>query len=125
LKYYDEIPHVFGKHYLNRWLCSLKSKMNREEKELIGHKKEAQKLLKETKLNLRANNLNNISIVKHKLGSFPFRFLFDNISLFLEATFEVDLKPKFISYTNSTQYTASQANNNIFKENKKNNFILD
>ena len=32
LKYYDEIPHAFGKHYLNRWLCSLKSKMNREEK---------------------------------------------------------------------------------------------
>lgn len=29
LKYYVEIPHPFGKHYLNRWLCSLKSKMNR------------------------------------------------------------------------------------------------
>jgi hypothetical protein len=29
LKYYEEIPHPFGKHYLNRWLCSLKSKMNK------------------------------------------------------------------------------------------------
>lgn len=29
LKYYEEILHDFGKHYLNRWLCSLKSKMNR------------------------------------------------------------------------------------------------
>lgn len=29
LKYYDSIAHPFGKHYLNRWLCSLKTKMNR------------------------------------------------------------------------------------------------
>lgn len=87
MKYYEEIPHPFGKHYLNRWLCSLKSKMNKEERELINHKLEAQKLLKETKENLRSNNLNNTSYVKHKFGYFAFRFLFDNISLFLEATF--------------------------------------
>jgi len=81
---------------------------------------EAQKLLKEAKSNLRANNLNNISIFRHKLGSFSFRFLFDNISLFLEATFEVDLRPKFIN-----SLSGAPLNNNIFKDNKKNNFILD
>ena len=54
-------------------------------------------MLKEAKAKLRANNLNNVSIARHKLGCCPFRFLFDNISLFLEATFEVDLRPKFIN----------------------------
>lgn len=96
LKYYDEIPHPFGKHYLNRWLCNLKAKINREQKELIYHKEEAAKLLKETKQNLRANNIHNASLIKHKFGYFPFRFLLDNMSLFLEATFEVDLRPKYI-----------------------------
>lgn len=46
---------------------------------------------------LRANNLNNISSVKHKLGIFVFRYIFDNISLFLEASFEIDVKPRIIN----------------------------
>jgi tetratricopeptide (TPR) repeat protein len=29
LKYYDQIAHHFGKYYLNQWLCSLKTKMNK------------------------------------------------------------------------------------------------
>lgn len=37
LKYYDSIAHPFGKHYLNRWLLSLKTKINKAEKELISH----------------------------------------------------------------------------------------
>jgi hypothetical protein len=32
LKYYEQLPHLFGKHYLNRWLYSIKSKINREKK---------------------------------------------------------------------------------------------
>lgn len=61
--------------------------MNRGERELISHKLEAQKLLKEAKSNLRSNNIHNTSLIKHKFGFFVFRFLFDNISLFLEAAF--------------------------------------
>lgn len=38
LKYYDSIAHPFGKHYLNRWLCNLKTKMNKTERQLFGHK---------------------------------------------------------------------------------------
>lgn len=46
---------------------------------------------------LKANNLNNISFVKHKLGVFVFRYVFDNISLFLQASFEIDVKPRIIN----------------------------
>ena len=63
----------------------------------MTHKKEAQKLLKEAKLSLRSNNINKTELVSHKVGVFVFRFTFDNISLFLEASFEVDTKPKIIS----------------------------
>jgi hypothetical protein len=71
--------------------------MNRNETELITHKKEAQKLLKEAKESLRSSSINNTSLLKHKLGYFVFRFLFDNMSLFLEASFEMDVKPKLIN----------------------------
>jgi len=37
------------------------------------------------------------------LGIFVFRFLFDNISLFLEAAFEMDIKPKYINRINNTK----------------------
>ena len=64
---------------------------------MFGHKEEAQKLLRETKMLLKANNLNNIAFLKHKLGVFVFRYVFDNISLFLEVSFETDVKPRIIN----------------------------
>jgi len=36
-------------------------------------------------------------MAKHKLGYFVLRFLFANMSLFLEANFESDVKPKLIN----------------------------
>jgi hypothetical protein len=44
--------------------------------------------------------------------------LLDNISLFLEATFEVDLRPKFINPTN-------KRNERAFNEKTTNNIILE
>lgn len=97
LKYYNQIAHPFGKHYLNRWLCQLKSKMNRAETQLITHKREAQKLIKQAKIALKGSNINNTSLVNHKFGVFVFRCLFDNMSIFLQVTLEMDVRPKLIN----------------------------
>ncbi len=56
--------------------------------------------------------------MKHKFGYFAFRFLLDNISLFLEATFEVDLRPKFINPTN-------KRNERAFNDKISSNIILE
>lgn len=37
------------------------------------------------------------------MGCFVFRFMFDNISLFLECSFEIDVKPKKIPTTSGTK----------------------
>ena len=54
-------------------------------------------MLKGAKVSLRSNSIHNTELIKHKLGTFVFRFTFDNISLFLEASFEVDVKPRIIN----------------------------
>lgn len=53
--------------------------------------------MKEAKLSLKSNNFSNTFMAKHKLGYFVLRFLFANMSLFLEANFESDVKPKLIN----------------------------
>ena len=63
----------------------------------MPHRQEAEKLLKGTKVSLKSNSIHNTQIIKHKLGIFVFRFSFDNISLFLEASFEVDIRPRIIN----------------------------
>ena len=52
-------------------------------------------MIKEAKLALKGNKIDNF-LCKHKAGCFVFRFMFDNISLFLECSFEIDMKPKKI-----------------------------
>jgi len=56
------------------------------------------------------NNINNTSLIKHKFGFFVFRFLFDNISLFLETSFEVDLKPKYINVSQASLFSNAAKN---------------
>lgn len=62
---------------------------------MLSHNEEAKKLIKEAKLALKGNKIDNF-LCKHKVGCFVFRFMFDNISLFLECSFEIDVKPKKI-----------------------------
>ena len=53
--------------------------------------------MKGAKVSLKSHSIHNTELIKHKLGIFVFRFTFDNISLFLEASFEVDVKPRIIN----------------------------
>ena len=48
---------------------------------------------------LKTSSFTNTFLVKHKLGIFVFRFTFDNLSLFLETSFELDVRPKIINET--------------------------
>jgi hypothetical protein len=53
--------------------------------------------LKEAKTSLKSSSFNNSALYKHNRGLFIFRFLFNNMSLFLEASFDSDVKARLIN----------------------------
>ena len=46
LKRFKDLNHIFGIHYLNRWLMTVKKKMPKYKKDIKTHKEEARNILK-------------------------------------------------------------------------------
>ena len=86
LKIYDGLNHIFGIHFINRWLANIKKKISSQRGQTKIHIEMARNILKK---HARKNLVN-----KHKGGVFVLRWAGDTISIFIEPAFIVDSKPQ-------------------------------
>ena len=89
--------HVFGIHFMNRWLANVKRKIPGFGTQTKKHIEAAQKIIRnKNKLAGTKNNekTNLSSLSKHKGGYFILRWMGDGISIFIEAAFKMDIEGK-------------------------------
>lgn len=92
--------HIFGIHFMNRWLANVKRKIPGCSMQTKKHIEAAQNILrnKEKGHPKNANQEKNSIIVlsKHKGGNFILRWMGDGISIFIEPAFKIDVEGKKI-----------------------------
>lgn len=118
LKIYDFLGHIFGIHFMNRWLANVKRKIPGCSMQTKKHIEACQNILRNNNNNKPPNkNSGKTSITvlsKHKGGNFILRWMGDGISIFIEPAFKIDIegrktKNKSINTAKNSNYTAQMS----------------
>lgn len=95
LKIYDSLNHIFGIHFMNRWLANVKRKIPGFTTQTKKHIEAAQQIIRnKNKFPVKNNNTNLTVLSKHKGGYFILRWMGDGISIFIESAFKIDIEGK-------------------------------
>lgn len=96
LKSYESLSHVFGIHFMNRWLANVKKKIPTLRGQTEKHIKAAQHIIRKNKMMAKNKDKNSLIHCAHKGGLFVLRWTGDIISIFVESAFKCDIDGKII-----------------------------